>query len=73
MCVVWWLFREGQLMSFQQMPRFVFTTEQKQKILYGEYFNGVDAPLKSSLQVKIARSWAREQARRKTASGGRHE
>jgi hypothetical protein len=42
----------------------IFTPEQHQKILYGEYYNGLDQPLKTVLQVKIARSWAREQERR---------
>jgi len=49
------------------MSNFALTPEQHQKILYGDYFNGVDAPLKTTLQVKIERSWANEQARRKAS------
>jgi len=55
-------------MLFDQIQKFSLTPEQHQKILYGDYFNGVDAPLKTTLQVKIERSWANEQARRRAVS-----
>jgi hypothetical protein len=48
----------------------LFTEEQRQSILYGPFFNGLDAPLKPLLQVKIEQSWAREQARRQAAASG---
>lgn len=40
------------------------TPEQHQAILYGPYFNGVDKPLKSTLEVKIDQAMARRNSQK---------
>jgi hypothetical protein len=41
-----------------KLERFILTAEQSQRLLYGDYYNGLDQPLKTVLQVKINRAWA---------------
>jgi hypothetical protein len=41
-----------------KLERFILTAEQSQRLLFGDYYNGLDQPLKTVLQVKINRAWA---------------